>query len=69
MCDSNRDEGRRERTNMYDEEIHDFYFSPRSMRLMKEMRIRWAGHVKHTEETRDTGSVFVGLALKGGKFQ
>jgi hypothetical protein len=35
------------------EELHNFYASPVIIMLIKSRRMRWVGHVAHTEETRN----------------
>jgi hypothetical protein len=31
---------------LHNEELHNLYFSPNIIRMMKSMRMRWAGHVE-----------------------
>jgi len=31
---------------IHDEELHDIYSSPNTIRVMKSRRMRWAGHVE-----------------------
>jgi hypothetical protein len=35
---------------LHNEELHDLYFSPSIMRLIKSRRMRWAGHVARMGE-------------------
>jgi hypothetical protein len=41
----NRDEVTGGRRKLYNEELHDLYFSPSVIRIIKLRRMRWAGHV------------------------
>jgi hypothetical protein len=40
-----RDEVTGERRKLHNEELHDLYSSPSSIRIIKARRMRWAGHV------------------------
>jgi hypothetical protein len=40
-----RDEVTGEWRKLHNEELHDLYSSPSIIRIMKAMRMRWAGHV------------------------
>jgi hypothetical protein len=40
-----RDEVVGECRKMHNEEVHNLYSSPNIIRIMKSMRMRWAGHV------------------------
>jgi hypothetical protein len=40
-----RDEVTREWRKLHNEELHDLYFSPSIIRIIKKRRMRWAGHV------------------------
>jgi len=40
-----RDEVRRERRKLHNEEFNDLYSSPNTVRVIKSRRMRWAGHV------------------------
>jgi len=42
------------------EELHDLYFSPDNVWVIKSRRMRWAGHVASMEENRGVYRVFVG---------
>jgi len=44
---------------MYNEELSDQFSSPNVNRLIKSRRMRWAGHVTHTGERRDSYIVLV----------
>jgi hypothetical protein len=37
---------------LHNEELHDLYASPRIIRIIKSMRMRWAGHVAGMGEKR-----------------
>jgi hypothetical protein len=38
---------------LHNEELHDLYFSPNIVRLMKSRRVSWAGHVARMEDRRN----------------
>jgi hypothetical protein len=40
-----RDEVTGERRKLYNEELHDLYSSPNTVRVIKSRRMRWAEHV------------------------
>jgi hypothetical protein len=40
-----RDEVTGDRRKLHNEELHKFYSSPNTIRLIKSMRMRWTGHV------------------------
>jgi hypothetical protein len=40
-----RDEATGERRKLYNEGLHDLYFLPTIVRVMKSRRMRWAAHV------------------------
>jgi hypothetical protein len=42
------------------EELHDLYSSPSIFRVMKAMRMRWAGHVARMGEVRGAYNILVG---------
>jgi hypothetical protein len=43
------------------EELHGLYSSPSIVRVMKAMRMRWAGHVARMGEVRDAYNILVGM--------
>jgi len=45
---------------LHNEELHDSYFSPNILRLIKSRRMRWAEHVACTREMRITYRVLLG---------
>jgi hypothetical protein len=45
---------------MHNEELHDLYSSPSIIRIMKSMRMRWAGHVARTSEKMNAYRLLVG---------
>ena len=45
---------------LHNEELSDLYFSPNIVRLIKQGRMRWAGHVEFTGESRRVHRVLVG---------
>jgi hypothetical protein len=44
---------------MYNE-LHGLYFSPSIVRVVKAMRMRWAGHVARMGEVRGAYNILVG---------
>jgi hypothetical protein len=42
------------------EELHNLYFSPNIIRMIKPRRMRWAGHVARMGETRNAYRILVG---------
>jgi hypothetical protein len=45
---------------LHSEELYSYYSSPNIIRVIKWRRMRWAGHVARTWETRDVRRVLVG---------
>jgi hypothetical protein len=45
---------------LYNEELHDLYFSPNIIRVIKSKRMRWAGHVARIVEGRGAYRVLMG---------
>jgi hypothetical protein len=45
---------------LYNEELHNFYYSPSIIRIMKSRWMRWAGHVARMWEKRNAYSILVG---------
>jgi hypothetical protein len=35
---------------VHNEELHNLYYSPRIIRIMKSRRMRWAGHLVHMKK-------------------
>jgi hypothetical protein len=52
MFGSNRDEKTGECRKLHPEELNDLYCSPNIMRVIKSIRMRWAGHVASMGERR-----------------
>jgi hypothetical protein len=44
----------------HNEELNDLYSSPNNVRVIKSIRMRWAGHVARMGEERDVYRVLVG---------
>jgi hypothetical protein len=42
------------------EELHDLYFSPSTIRIIKSRRTRWVGHVARIGEKRNPYRLLVG---------
>jgi hypothetical protein len=45
---------------LHNEELHDLYSFPSIIRIMKESRMRWMGHVARMREKRNAYSLWVG---------
>jgi hypothetical protein len=45
---------------LHNEELHNLYFSPSIIRMIKSRRMRWAGHVARMGETRNAYRILVG---------
>jgi hypothetical protein len=45
---------------LHNEELHNLYFSPNIIRMIKSRRMRWAGHVARMGETRNAYRRLVG---------
>jgi hypothetical protein len=50
---------------LHNEELHGLYSSPSIIRVIKERRMRWAGHVARIGEVRGATIFWLG-GLKGG---
>jgi hypothetical protein len=55
-----RDEVTGEWRKLHNEELNGLYCSPNTVRVIKSIRMRWAGHVAHIGEWRGVYRVFVG---------
>jgi hypothetical protein len=55
-----RDEVTGEWRKLRNEELHDLYSSPSIIRIMKQKRTRWAGHIARMEEKKNTYRLLVG---------
>jgi hypothetical protein len=45
---------------LHNEELHNLYYSPSIIRIIKLSRMRWVGHVERMGEKRDVYSLLVG---------
>jgi hypothetical protein len=45
---------------LHNKELHDLYFSPSIIRILKPRRMRWAGHVARIGEKRTAYRLLVG---------
>jgi hypothetical protein len=45
---------------LHNEELHDLYYSPSIIRIIKSRRMRWAGHVARMREDRNAYRILVG---------
>jgi hypothetical protein len=55
-----RDEVTGEWRKLHNEELRDLYSSPSIIRIIKSMRMRWAGHVARMGEKRNAYRLLVG---------
>jgi hypothetical protein len=55
-----RDEVKGEWRKLHNEELHDLYFSPSIIRIIKPRRMRWAGHVARMGEKKNAYRLLVG---------
>jgi hypothetical protein len=55
-----RDEVTREWRKLHYEELHDLYYSPSIIRVIKARRMRWAGHIARMEKKRSAYRLLVG---------
>jgi hypothetical protein len=58
MFGPKRDEVTGEWRKLHGGELHNLYLSPDIIRHIKSRRMRWAGHVAHMEEGRETCTAF-----------
>jgi hypothetical protein len=55
-----RDEETGGRRKQHSEELHNLYYSPSIIRLIKSRRMEWAGHVAQMGEKRNVYRLLVG---------
>jgi hypothetical protein len=55
-----KDEVTGEWRKLHNEELRDLYSSPSIIRIIKSMRMRWAGHVARMGEKRNAYRLLVG---------
>jgi hypothetical protein len=55
-----RDEVIRGWRKLHNEELHNLYYSPSIIRIIKSRRMRWAGHVERMGEKRNACRILVG---------
>jgi hypothetical protein len=55
-----RDEVTRDWRKLHNEELHNLYFSPNIISMIKSRRMRWAGHVARMGEKRNAYRILVG---------
>ena len=60
----NRDVVRGECRKLHNEELNDLYCSPNTVRVIKSIRMRWAGHVARMVERTDVCRFLVGNLRK-----
>jgi hypothetical protein len=56
-----RDEVKGEWRKLHNKELHDLYSSPSIIRIIKSLRMRWAGHVARMGEKRNAYRLLVGM--------
>jgi hypothetical protein len=59
-----RDEVTGERRKLHNEELHNLYSSPNTIRMIKSRRMRWARHLARMLETRNAYRILVGKARR-----
>jgi hypothetical protein len=52
---------------LHNEELHNLYSSPSTIRMIKSRRMRWAGHVASTRGTRNAYSILMGMTKQTNK--
>jgi hypothetical protein len=62
MFGSKRDEVKEGWTKLHNEELHDLYFSPSIIRMIKSRKMRWIARVAILRETRNAYKVLVGMS-------
>ena len=60
MFGAKKDEITGEWRKLHNAELHALYSSPNIIGSFKSRRLRWAGHIAHTEQTTNAYRVFVG---------
>jgi hypothetical protein len=60
LFEPKRDEVKGEWRKLHNEELRDLYSSPSIIRIIKSMRMRWAGHVARMGEKRNAYRLLVG---------
>jgi hypothetical protein len=55
-----RDEVTVEWSKLHNKELHDLYYSPSIIRIIKSRRMRWAGHVARMRANRNAYRLLVG---------
>jgi hypothetical protein len=55
-----KEEVARKWRSLYNEKLHDLYFSPDIDRVMKSRRLRWAVHVARMGEMKNAYEILVG---------
>jgi hypothetical protein len=45
---------------LFNEDLHNLYFSPNIIKMIKSRRMRWAGHVARMGETKNAYRILVG---------
>jgi hypothetical protein len=66
MFGPKRDEVTGEWRKLHNEELHDLYSSPSTIRIIKARRKRWEGYVARIGEKRNAYRLLVGKQREGG---
>jgi hypothetical protein len=59
-----RDKVMRGWRKLHNEKLHNLYFSPNIIRMIKSRKMRWAGHVARMGKKRNAYRIFVGKPEK-----
>jgi hypothetical protein len=59
ICGPKKDEVTGEWRKLHNDELHDLYFSPSIIRIIKSRRMRWEGHVSRMGETMNAYRLLV----------
>jgi hypothetical protein len=63
-----RDEVRGGWRKLHNEELHNLYSPPSIIKMIRSMRMRWAGHVARMGEKRNAYRILVGMGKPEGKW-
>jgi hypothetical protein len=64
ICGPKRDEVTGGWRKLHNEELHNFYYSPSIIRMIKSRRMRWVGHIAQTGVKRNAKRILV-VKLEG----
>jgi hypothetical protein len=60
ICGPNRDKETGGWRKLHNEDLHNLYSSPSTIRMIKSRRMGWAGHVAQMREKRNAYRILVG---------